>query len=93
MQDLYRRKTRQRTTWFYTGFLCKSHAGSGASKFPDVLMLFVVGCLTLSNFFTTVPVGEDRQKIILKLNAEILGILFFSKKNLTLGEKIIWEIF
>jgi hypothetical protein len=29
----------------------------------------------------TVPIGQDQRKIILKLNAEILGIHFFPKKN------------
>jgi hypothetical protein len=30
---------------------------------------------------TTVYEGQDRRKIILILNAKILGILFFSKEN------------
>jgi hypothetical protein len=36
----------------------------------------------LNVFWTnTVLIGQDRQKIILKLNVEILGTYFFSKKN------------
>jgi hypothetical protein len=29
------------------------------------------------DFRVTIPIGQDRQKIILKLNAKILGILLF----------------
>ena len=41
---------------------------------------------------STVLVGQDRQKIILKLNTRILGILFFVKKNLTLKKRILENI-
>jgi hypothetical protein len=37
-------------------------------------------------FGITVPVGQDRQKIILKINAKILGKLFFQKINFLYGE-------
>jgi hypothetical protein len=42
--------------------------------------------LNISKFLAwlliTVPIGQDRRKIILKLNAEILETLFFSKQKI-----------
>jgi hypothetical protein len=41
----------------------------------------------------TVPIGQDQRKIILKLNAKILGILYFSKEIFNTRKIEYWKIF